>query len=361
MSRTGSNGDLRFLVAHSQGPREEQQDAGVCLHNDAEGTALLVVGDGVGGRSGGRIASHKLTELASELWEERKGNFSNPEEDLGTLCRVAHEQINEEGSKLGISPRTTIVALYLTPTRAHWVHSGDSRLYHFRAGQLLERTEDHSLLEMMVQRGAVKEEDMGSHPDQGALLQALGGDEYTPPSVGEAAIGADDGFLLCTDGFWERTKPDEMAELVFGPREAAAERLGSAIDRAVQRNGPKGDNVTAALALPAGQKPASVVPRKSPRGLIFVAAALFLLAIVVLYWPNRKKAAPEGGAAKPASPSVARPSATAEPPAEPVSVPPPVLAPSEIRKVSPDGVKVEEAPVGGDEVGARLSSGGRQR
>ena len=183
MSRTGSNGDSRFLISHSQGPREEQQDAGVCLHNDAQGTAFLVVGDGVGGRSGGRIASHKLTELASELWKERKGNFPNPEEDLGTLCRVAHEHINQEGSKLGLSPRTTIVALYLTPTRAHWVHSGDSRLYHFRAGQLVERTEDHSLLEMMVQRGAVKEEDMGSHPDQGALLQALGGEEYTPPSV----------------------------------------------------------------------------------------------------------------------------------------------------------------------------------
>ena len=212
MSRNGSNGDSRFLIAHSQGPREEQQDAGVCLHNDAQGTALLVVGDGVGGRSGGRIASHKLTELASELWEERKGNFSNPEEDLDQLCRVAHEHINQEGSKLGISPRTTIVALYLTSTHAHWVHSGDSRLYHFRAGQFVERTEDHSLLEMMVQRGAVKEEDMGSHPDQGALLPRLWeAKNYAPPSVGEATIGADDGFLLCTDGFWERTKPEEMA------------------------------------------------------------------------------------------------------------------------------------------------------
>ncbi len=344
MSRTGSNGDSRFLIFHSQGPREEQQDAGVCLHNAAQGTALLVVGDGVGGRSGGRIASHKLTQLASELWEERKGNFANPGEDLDQLCRVAHEHINQEGSKLGISPRTTIVALYLTPTHAHWVHSGDSRLYHFRAGQLVERTEDHSLLEMMVQRGAVKEEDMGSHPDQGALLQALGGEEYTPPSFGEATIGAADGFLLCTDGFWERTKPEEMADLVFAPKEAAAERLGSAIDRAVQRNGPKGDNVTAAIALPAGLKPAPVAQGKSPRGLIFVAAALFLLAIVVLYWPNGKKPAPEATAAKPAPVPAAGPAPAVAPPADPVSVPPPALEPSEIRKVSPDSLKVEKPP-----------------
>jgi serine/threonine protein phosphatase PrpC len=343
MSRTGSNGDSRFLIAHSQGAREEQQDSGVCLHDDAKGTALLVVGDGVGGRSGGRIASHKLTELASELWQERKGNFANPEEDLDKLCRIAHDHINEEGSKLGISPRTTIVALYLTRTRAHWVHSGDSRLYHFRARQLVERTEDHSLLEMMVQRGAVKEEDMGSHPDQGSLLQALGGEEYTPPSIGTATIGAEDGFLLCTDGFWERTKPEEMADVVFSPTGAAAERLETAIDRAVVRNGPKSDNVTAAVVLPAGAKAAAVSKAKSPRALIFAAAALFLIAIFLLYWPNGKKPSTEAGAPTPAPTTAAAPTAS---PANPVSASPPSSPASEASKALPSDLKVQETSLG---------------
>jgi len=251
MSQSDSNFGSRFLLAASQGPRAEQQDSGVCLHDHGQGTALLVVCDGVGGRSGGRMASQKVTELAAEIWNERRGSFTNPPEDLAALCVVAHERINSAGAKLRIFPRTTIVALYLTPTQAWWVHSGDSRLYHFRDGQFIERTEDHSFLEMMVQHGAVKEEDMGSHPDQNTLLQSLGGEPYVLPSSGEAQITPGDGFLLCTDGFWERTKPEEMAALVFAARQQAAALLTHAVECAVERNGPKGDNVTAAVVLPA--------------------------------------------------------------------------------------------------------------
>ena len=188
------------------------------------------------------------------MWKERtRAILQQPPEDLALLCRVAHERIGHtEGAKLLASfRRTTIVALYLTPTHAWWVHSGDSRLYHFRDGQLIERTEDHSFLEMMVQHGAVKEEDMGSHPDQNTLLQSLGGEQYVLPSSGAAEITPADGFLLCSDGFWERIKPEEMAILVSADRREAAALLEQAVDLAVERNGPKGDNVTVAVALPA--------------------------------------------------------------------------------------------------------------
>ncbi|MEI9893050.1 MAG: protein phosphatase 2C domain-containing protein [Chthoniobacter sp.] len=323
----------------SQGPRAEQQDSGICLHNDAQGTALLVVGDGVGGRSGGRIASQKVTELASDLWEERKGNLAKPAEDLAMLCQVAHEHINSEGSKLGISPRTTIVAMYLTPTHAWWIHSGDSRLYHFRAGELVERTEDHSLLEIMVQRGAVKEEDMGAHPDQNTLLQSLGGEEYVAPSTGDAAITPDDGFLLCTDGFWERTTPEEMAELVFAERAGITGLLAEAVERAVERNGPKGDNVTVALALPARVKAAAVPgSQKHSIALFAGAAGLLLLAAALFFWPERQKTAVPEETPIPQAEPVARPAAAVEAPipkAAPVEkpgtpdLPPPSERPSE--------------------------------
>jgi serine/threonine protein phosphatase PrpC len=283
----------RFFLADSQGPREEQQDAGICLFDTAQGTALLVVGDGVGGKSGGRIASQKVKSLAAQLWEERKGCLANPPEDLAELCRSAHEGINEEGAKLGISPRTTIVALYLTATNAYWVHSGDSRLYHFRAGELVERTEDHTFLELMVQRGAVKEEDMGSHPDQNTLLQSLGGDEFITPSAGTAAIEADDAFLLCTDGFWERTKPEEMLELVFAER-ASAESLQQAVDRAVERNGPKGDNVTVAIALPSGAKTTGGGAAARNVRLLVGGVVLLALALILLFWPVHKPASVPG-------------------------------------------------------------------
>jgi len=94
---------------------------------------------------------------------------------------------------------------------------------------------------------------MGTHPDQGLLLQSLGGEEYKLPAHGMADIFSEDGFLLCTDGFWERTKPEEMAELLICARSQAPLLLEQAVARAVERNGPKGDNVTVALALPADE------------------------------------------------------------------------------------------------------------
>lgn len=90
--------------------------------------------------------------------------------------------------------------------------------------------------------------------EQGMLLQSLGGEEYKPPTHGTAEITPEDGFLLCTDGFWERTKVEEMTELLFSPRAQAALILEQAVTRAVKRNGPKGDNATVALALPAAGK-----------------------------------------------------------------------------------------------------------
>src|SRR5580698_8934635 len=87
-----------FLKADSLGSRLEQQDAVVVLESAERGTALLLVSDGVGGNSGGRIASQTVAEMARKLWEERSGELTDPKTDLGLLCSVAHQKINEEGN-----------------------------------------------------------------------------------------------------------------------------------------------------------------------------------------------------------------------------------------------------------------------
>jgi PPM family protein phosphatase len=318
-----------FFVADAQGPRDEQQDASTHLSSPALGTALLVVSDGVGGNSGGRIASQTVVESARELWKERNGRFEDPSADLDTLCRSAHREMNQRGAKRGISPRATVVALYLTPSQAFWVHSGDSRLYHFRSGKLLKRTEDDSVVEVMVKQGMLSEEEMGEHPDQGRLLRSLGGEDYRSPTKGTTKLTSRDAFLLCTDGFWERTKVDEMSELLFGPPSTAAARLNQAVDRAVKRNGPKGDNVTAIVALPSpGADTEGVLP--SNRWLIPALVTLSLLiALSVVFWPTKKE--DQNGSPSPvATPTV--------PPSISPTVPPsatPTVAPSATPTVAP--------------------------
>jgi PPM family protein phosphatase len=254
MTNPSNNTESRFVVADAKGPRDEQQDASIALISSDCARALLVVSDGVGGKSGGRIASQQVVSAARQIWEKREGTLSDSRRDLEMLCRVAHKQINAAGAVHGLSPRATIVALYLTRSNACWIHSGDSRLYHFRAGKFIKRTEDHSVLQIMVKQGLVKEEEMGTHRDQGLLTQSLGGEDYKQPNLDSAEIGPEDGFLLCTDGFWERTKVEEMAQLLFGDRKQAVALLNQAVGQAVRRNGPGGDNVTIAVALPLSEK-----------------------------------------------------------------------------------------------------------
>jgi serine/threonine protein phosphatase PrpC len=282
MSDSPQSKPARFLTADAKGPRDEQQDAAVCLSDSEQSRALLVVSDGVGGKIGGRLASQCVVELVRDYWNKCNGALSDPAAELAAICEKAHEKIVEEGNKQSSSPRATIVALYLTPTEAHWAHSGDSRLYHFRSGELVERTIDHSVVQLLVAQGTLHENEMGSHPSQGVLLQSLGGDEYTPAALGNSQIGQEDAFLLCTDGFWERTTAEEMAEMVFCNPSEAASILEGAVARAVERNGPKGDNVTVAVALPPISVTSSNSSNKiSKRRLILVAVILLALGVLL--------------------------------------------------------------------------------
>jgi PPM family protein phosphatase len=277
----------RFLIATAKGARDEQQDAAVCLSDPDQGRALLVVSDGVGGNTGGSLASRCAVESARVLWEDRQDQFREPESGLAALCQQAHQRIREEGEKELSSARATIVALFLTETEAFWVHCGDSRMYHFRKRELLGRTEDHSIVQILVNQGKLSEEEMGSHPSQGILLQCLGGDEYPSPTFGYTRITPQDAFLLCTDGFWERTSTKEMAETLFCPAQKAALILDRTVACAVERNGPKGDNVTAAVALPgsaATADPARLGRNRRLISLLILILIVLLAVLVLLHW-----------------------------------------------------------------------------
>jgi hypothetical protein len=127
---------------------------------------------------------------------------------------------------------------------------------------------------------------MGGHPDQGRLLQSIGGPDYKEPSLDSARTTPDDAFLLCTDGFWERTTEAEMAEVLYAPRAGVKHLLTEAVQRAVERNGPRGDNLTVAVALPRRvadtQRPAAASAPGSAPAVPGGRKWLVILLIVVL-------------------------------------------------------------------------------
>ena len=94
---------------------------------------------------------------------------------------------------------------------------GDSRLYHFRGGNQLSRTIDHSVPQMLVLSGQIKEKDIRRHPDRSALLRAMGAEWDSPAyeiSQRGLEIAKGDTFLLCSDGFWEWIEEKTMIKIL---------------------------------------------------------------------------------------------------------------------------------------------------
>ena len=231
----------KAYLASEKGPREAQQDAvGVFERN---GRLLAVLCDGAGGHRGGSDASLIAVETARIVFEEANGFFDDPKTILDQICVEADQRIRNLGESPKLSPKSTIVMLYINGKTAHWVHMGDSRLYRLRAGRIEERTRDHSIVQILFEQGEVSEDEMGIHPDQGRLLRALGSGENFKVTSGKSDVFKGDGFFLCSDGFWEQTKSMEIED--FFKRKPRAGNLQSLVKEAVRRNGPKGDNTTA--------------------------------------------------------------------------------------------------------------------
>lgn len=158
----------------------------------------------------------------------------------------AHERINAIGRERGLQPHSTCVLLYLDSAAAAWAHVGDSRLYRFAEGHLVERTMDHSIVELMRLRGRITEAEMRTHRDRNRLYQALGGAQQPDMEIGSKEIVAGDGFLLLSDGVWENVADADLEAAVQA--EDLAGGLRHLIDIAKAGGGAACDNLSVAAA-----------------------------------------------------------------------------------------------------------------
>ena len=172
-----------------------------------------VVADGVGGQGAGEVAARLAVETVLA------GYRADPKvhgDRLRTLIEAAHHAIAiaRQPDSPTADMASTIVVLIAEGDRAAWGHVGDSRLYHFREGQIRHRTEDQSLAQLMVARGALAETDVRSFEQRNVILHALGQTEAPEIRVqGPEKLRAGDGFLLCTDGVWELLEDDELVTI----------------------------------------------------------------------------------------------------------------------------------------------------
>src|ERR1700716_596662 len=184
---------------------------------DKEGSAfarapVFVVADGMGGAQAGEVASR----IAIQTFEPGLPDHGSAEERLAERVREANRRIYDrsraEHESAGMG--TTLTAAYLDQGTVAIAHVGDSRAYMLRDGVLRRLTRDHSLVDELVRRGKLTEEQAAEHPQRSIITRALGPEPEVEVDTWSYPARSGDVLLLCSDGLTSMISEDRVAKIL---------------------------------------------------------------------------------------------------------------------------------------------------
>lgn len=190
---------------------------------------LFLVCDGVGGANKGEVAS----AIACESIQTYFKTFLDPQVEFTSdfiekSIRYTEIRFNEYLKKnpnaKGMA--TTLCLLYIADNGIFVAHAGDSRIYQLRNGNIIYKTEDHSLVNSLVKNGQLNTKDIDAHPQKNVILRAIQGSDH-PVEIDVAKIEdiqSGDQFFMCTDGI-SGTISDEVICDVLNTKESAEVKL----------------------------------------------------------------------------------------------------------------------------------------
>ena len=231
-----------------RGDRAYQQDqVEIIAHQRVPGCLLAIVADGMGGKSGGRKAADQVLLTGRQTFERFVPAKDDAAAMLSQMVMEAHLMIKLTAITAEEEPHSTVASFLVTPDLVcDVVHAGDSRVYHYRGGELLRRTVDHSFVQRLIDEGKITEEAANTHPQSNLLTACLGTLQDPPLAVWHIdRLQVGDTLMACSDGLWHYFSPHELGKALSGasPREASEILINAARQRA--RGG--GDNLSLAI------------------------------------------------------------------------------------------------------------------
>lgn len=194
--------------------RAQNQDD-YCILKLGRDQLLVMVCDGMGGARSGNIASSMAVDVFSgEVKRTVRSNMRQDRIDamLKTALEMANKAVNEQShlSEEYKGMGTTLVAAFFQKDRLTVANVGDSRAYYFNHDGVRIITTDHSLVEMMVQRGELTREAAKNHPGKNLITRAVGTERAVECDLYHLSLSKGDCVLLCSDGLSNLLSDQEL-------------------------------------------------------------------------------------------------------------------------------------------------------
>ena len=238
--------NVEYAKVSALGDRQDNQDrAAVVVAEDA---AMLLVFDGMGGHSDGARAAETGLKVVQDVFMEARLPVLDPQGFLYMALSRAHDAVVELGQDVAVDfrPRATCAICLVQEGGSFWAHIGDSRIYQIRDGRVLTRSRDHSHVEVLIQEGAITEEEALDHPMRNFVECCLGGDAPVPDMsiTSKMSLAVGDVLLACSDGLWSGISDDDIGEISSPGENNLAENLKALSIKALNANSPYSDNTT---------------------------------------------------------------------------------------------------------------------
>jgi len=178
---------------------------------------ICAVADGMGGINFGEVASSIAIQVLQESSQTIDGRHPVWKEWLQEVAVKANLVVIQQGSKLNRKNDiigSTLVAAVIYEHKAVVANIGDSRAYLLRDQKLQQITRDHSLVNILVEKGVIEPEESYTHPRRNELTQFLGKDSEVKADLFAIDLQVGDILLLCSDGLWGMVRDNQIVAIM---------------------------------------------------------------------------------------------------------------------------------------------------